>query len=123
MGRKNRRTITEDKKFDKFIKSFMAEQKGKQQRYVPQKSIIDSRRQSYESRRNEERMTFAIEQLELNNIDYEIVDEDRGLIHCKRKNDNYVFRFYAHSGFIVGFSDFKGLRALIMLLKQNTEVK
>ena len=123
MGRKNRRTITEDKKFDKFIKSFMAEQKGKQQSYVSQRSTINSRRQLYESRRNEERMAFAIEQLELNNIDYEIVDESRSLIHCKRKSDNQVIRFYANTGFIVGYADFKGLRSLIKLLNQNTEVK
>ena len=122
MGRKNKRTNSEDKKFDNFIKNFMSEQKDKQQRHSFKKSTIESRKEIYENRRNKERMDFAIEQLELNNIEYEIVDESRGLIHCKRKSDNHVFRFYVNTGFIVGFSDFKGLRSLIILLNENTEV-
>ena len=125
MGRKNKRTITEDKKFNKFIKTFMEEQKKKQIN-----SVIESRKEfkskynKYNRRTfsNEELFNFTIEQLKANNISYKIIDKNKGLIHCKRKSDNYIFKFYAHSGVIVGFSDFNGIIALLILLKQNTEV-
>ena len=134
MGRKNKRIVkTQDKNFDKFIKSFMTEQKdnkiNKEQFHANQKKIpVDYRKDNRDkkldipidySKRNKERLDYAVNQLEMNNIEYHIINEDKTFIECKRISDNSWLKYYASSGCILGYPDFSGIKSLIMLLKQK----
>lgn len=134
MGRKNNRIVkTQDKNFDKFIKSFMTEQKdnkiNKEQFHANQKKIpVDYRKDNRNkkldtsidySKRNKERLDYAVNQLEMNNIEYHIINEDKTFIECKRISDNSWLKYYASSGCILGYPDFRGIKSLIMLLKQK----
>ena len=134
MGRKNNRIVkTQDKNFDKFIKSFMTEQKdnkiNKEQFHANQKKIpVDYRKDNRDkkldtpidySKRNKERLDYAVNQLEMNNIEYHIINEDKTFIECKRISDNSWLKYYASSGCILGYPDFRGIKSLIMLLKQK----
>ena len=134
MGRKNNRIVkTQDKNFDKFIKSFMSEQKdnkiNKEQFHANQKKIpVDYRKDNRDkklntpidySKRNKERLDYAVNQLEMNNIEYHIINEDKTFIECKRISDNSWLKYYASSGCILGYPDFRGIKSLIMLLKQK----
>ena len=134
MGRKNNRIVqTQDKYFDKFIKSFMSEQKdnkiNKEQFHANQKKIpVDYRKDNRDkklntpidySKRNKERLDYAVNQLEMNNIEYHIINEDKTFIECKRISDNSWLKYYASSGCILGYPDFRGIKSLIMLLKQK----
>ena len=131
MGRKNNRIEkTPDKNFDKFVKSFMTEQKdnkiNKEQIHANQKKIpVDYRKDNRDkkldtsvdySKRNKERLEYAIQQLELNNIEYHIINEETTLIECHKKGTNMWIKYYASSGFIMGFRDFRGIKTLIELL-------
>lgn len=134
MGRKNNRIVkTQDKNFDKFIKSFMTEQKdnkiNKEQFHANQRKIpVDYRKDNRDkkldtpidySKRNKERLDYAVNQLEMNNIEYHIINEDKTFIECKRISDNSWLKYYASSGCILGYPDFRGIKSLIMLLKQK----
>lgn len=134
MGRKNNRIVkTQDKNFDKFVKSFMTEQKdnkiNKEQLHVNQKKIpVDYRKDNRDkkfdtpidySKRNKERLDYAVNQLEMNNIEYHIINEDKTFIECKRISDNSWLKYYASSGCILDYPDFRGIKSLIMLLKQK----
>ena len=134
MGRKNKRIVkTQDKNFDKFIKSFMTEQKdnkiNKEQLHTNQKKIpVDYRKDNRDkkldtpidySKRNKERLDYAVNQLKINNIEYHIINEDKTFIECKRISDNSWLKYYASSGCILGYPDFRGIKSLIMLLKQK----
>lgn len=108
MGRKNKRIERiPDKKFQKFTKNFMAEQQRKQERSYTQEDW------------NKKHFECAIEQLELNNIEYAIINEEKTFIECRRGNSNSWIKYYASSGYIMGYPDFRGINALIMLLKQE----
>lgn len=130
MGRKNNRmNSTQDKNFEKFIKTFMTEQKQTNNRssniqkktYVTHKenNVDDNKYIDSRNERNKERLEYAIRQLDLLKIQYRVVDEHSTLIHCKRKSDNYVIKYYASNGFIVGYPDFRGIRSLLKLLNQD----
>lgn len=71
------------------------------------------------SKRNKERLDYAVNQLEMNNIEYHIINEDKTFIECKRISDNSWLKYYASSGCILGYPDFRGIKSLIMLLKQK----
>ena len=132
MGRKNKRLETKpDNKFDKFVKSFMAEQQIRQQqkdnaytgtgRFVQHyinntSSIVD---ETVIKKRNEERLEYAIQRLIAEDIKHRVMVKEDTLLYCFRKSDNYIIKYYASTGCIVGYRDFRGIDALIMLLKQE----
>lgn len=132
MGRKNRRMNERtDKKFDKFLKSFAAEQQElehkKEQKVIQKKMITTNEYKNYKERikeRNKEqdkkRLEYAIQQLELNNIEYHILNEENTFIECRKLNTNMWIKYFASSGYIMGFRDFRGIKTLIELL--TTEV-
>lgn len=132
MGRKNNRVVkTQDKNFDKFIKSFMIEQKdNKEQFHSNQRKVpVDYRKtnpdKKYDSsidytKRNKDRLEYAINQLELNNIEYHVIDKDATFLECRKVNTNSWLKYYASSGCILGYRDVRGIKALIELLKQDT---
>lgn len=125
MGRKNKRiNKTPDKSFDKFVKSFMNEKEHKyedkkEQKTVQKKLIKTDQYRRYVERDKEQdkkRLEYAIQQLELNNIEYHIIDEETTMIECHKKGTNMWIKYYASSGFIMGFRDFRGIKTLIELL-------
>lgn len=124
MGRKNKRVNkTPDKSFDKFVKSFMNEKEHKEdkreQKAVQKKLIKTDKYKKYVERDKEQdkkRLEYAIQQLELNNIEYHIINEEMTLIECRKKDTGMWIKYYASSGYILGFRDFRGIRTLIELL-------
>ena len=138
MGRKNKRmNKAQDKNFEKFMKTFMEEQQQDKKKFrssnmqkTPannnyQKDIKRNELENIDnnidySERNKERLAYAKQQLDSANINYKVVDENSTLIYCNRKSDNYVIKYYASNGFIVGFPDFRGIRSLLMLLTKET---
>ena len=62
------------------------------------------------------RIEFAIKKFEENDIDYSLKNESTGHFHCWRKSDGKLFQFYAGTGKIQGYSNIRGIHALIRLL-------
>ena len=124
MGRKNKRVNkTPDKSFDKFVKSFMNEKEQKKEQKAVQKKLIKTDQYKRYVERNKEqdkkRLEYAIQQLELNNIEYHIIDEESTMIECHKKGTNMWIKYYASSGYIMGFRDFRGIKTLIRLLTEE----
>lgn len=69
---------------------------------------------------DKKRLEYAIQQLELNNIEYHILNEENAFIECRKLNTNMWIKYFASSGYIMGFRDFRGIKTLIELL--TTEV-
>ena len=66
--------------------------------------------------KNPSRIEYAIKQFELNNIEYELKNEQTGHFHCRRKSDDKLFQFYAGTGKIMGEQNRRGIHALIKIL-------
>ena len=64
---------------------------------------------------NPNRIKFAIEQFEKNNINYVLKNEQIGHFHCWRKSDNKLFNFYASTGKIQGEENRRGIFAIIKI--------
>lgn len=65
--------------------------------------------------KNPDRIAYAIQQFEANNIEYQLKNSQTGHFHCWRKTDDKLFQFYAGTGKIMG-SDLRGIHNLIKLL-------
>ena len=118
MGRKNNRLVaTPDKKFDKFAKSFMEEQrKQKEEERRDRRPEYFRPVQDY----RKERLDYAIQELEANGISYHIINEEKTFMECQRKNHpNQWIKYYASSGYIMGYPDFRGIKALIKILNME----
>ena len=59
-----------------------------------------------------ERIKYAIEQLQKNNIAYQIKNEEIGHFHCWRASDGRLFQFWAGTGKILGYNN-RGVNLLI----------
>lgn len=121
MGRKNRHVNkTPDKSFDKFVKSFMNEKEQKKEHKVVQKKLIKTeqykRYEEHNKEQDKKRLEYAIQQLELNNIEYHIINKENTFIECRKKDTNMWIKYYASSGYIMGFHNFRGIKTLIELL-------
>jgi hypothetical protein len=62
-----------------------------------------------------ERVQYAIEQLNANNIEFSLKNEVSGHFHCRRKTDDKLIQFWAGTGKILGV-DLFGIHNLIELL-------
>ena len=62
-----------------------------------------------------ERVQYAIEQLEKNNIEYVLKNPATGHFHVRRKKDDKLIQFWAGTGKILGYSDLRGIHNLIKL--------
>lgn len=116
MGRKNRRMEPQrDKRFEKFARTFMDEQ------YKKNCSSPSSTRKYSESELEFHRrqLEYAKQQLELNDIEYHVINETTTFMECRRGNSNSWIKYYASSGYIMGYPDFRGIKTLIMLLKEE----
>ena len=65
---------------------------------------------------NPNRVQYAIEQFEKNNIEYELKNATTGHFHCRRKSDDKLFQFYAGTGKVMGYNNIRGVHALISIL-------
>ena len=63
-----------------------------------------------------ERVQYATQQLEANNIEFTLKNEVSGHFHCRRKSDDKLIQFWAGTGKILGFDDLCGIHSLIELL-------
>lgn len=68
--------------------------------------------------KNPGRISYAISQFELNNIEFVLKNEQIGHFHCKRKSDGKLFQFWAGTGKILGYDRLRGIHALINLLSR-----
>lgn len=128
MGRKNKRANEKvDKKFEKFLKNFTIEQQEqehkKEQKVIQKKMVTTKQYENYTERikehnkeQDKKRLEYAIQQLELNNIEYHIINKETTLIECRKKDTNTWIKYYASSGYIMGFHNFRGIKTLIELL-------
>lgn len=64
---------------------------------------------------NDNRVNYAIKQLEAHNIEYILKNPTTGHFHCYRKTDDALIQFYAGTGKIQGRSDVKGIHNLIKI--------
>ena len=65
-----------------------------------------------------ERLQFAVAQLEKHNIEFGIKNEQSGHIHCRRKHDDKLVQFWAGTGRIMGHEEL-GIHNLIKLLTEG----
>ena len=63
-----------------------------------------------------DRIKYAIEQFEANNIEFSLKSNITGHFHCRRKSDDRLFQFWATTGKIMGYKDLRGVHSLIELL-------
>ena len=62
------------------------------------------------------RIEYAIEKFKEADVEYELKNPATGHFHCWRKSDGKLFQFYAGTGKIQGYSNIRGIHALIRLL-------
>jgi len=65
----------------------------------------------------QERLKFAIEQLEKHDIEHSLKNEQTGHLHCRRKSDDKLIQFWVGTGKILGHEE-AGIHNLIKLLTQ-----
>lgn len=69
--------------------------------------------------KNPFRIAYAIRQFELNEIEYQLKNEETGHFLCRRKSDGKLFQFWAGTGKILGHDRLRGINAFIRLLKKR----
>lgn len=82
-------------------------------------ALKDHAKQTHTERvsKNSDRVAYAIQQFEAHGIEYQLKNDQTGHFHCRRKSDDRLFQFYAGTGKIQGFSNARGIHALIRLLE------
>ena len=63
----------------------------------------------------QERLQYAVGQLESHNIEYSVKNEKTGHLHCRRKSDDKLIQFWAGTGKILG-EDVRGIHNLVKIL-------
>lgn len=82
------------------------------------KEVFEALRDDCKARHQErvaetpERIEFAIQKFEENEIKYELKNEAIGHFHCWRKSDGRLYQFWAGTGKILGYRN-RGIRLLI----------
>lgn len=71
--------------------------------------------------KNSDRIQYAIEQFEKNDIEYTLKNEQNGHFHCRRKSDDKLFQFWAGTGKILDYDRLRGIHSLIKLLLKEGE--
>lgn len=110
MGRKNRRIqTTPDRNFIKFMESINKRNRD----VVPVKKT-----RQYDSieDRNRDRLNYAIEQFQRERIQYEVLNEEKGVakVYHQSTGDEYIF--YASTGTLRGVENLRGLRNVLEFL-------
>lgn len=69
--------------------------------------------------KNPDRVAYAIEQFEKNEVEYTLKNASTGHFHCRRKCDDKLFQFWAGKGTIMADNkvyDARGIHALLKIL-------
>lgn len=82
-------------------------------------ALKDRAKQNHEKRvaQNPDRIAYVVEQFKVHGIEFQLKNEQTGHFHCWRKSDDKLFQFYAGTGKIQGFSQVRGIHALITMLE------
>lgn len=82
-------------------------------------ALKDHAKQTHTERvaKNSDRIAYAIQQFQNHGIEYQLKNDQTGHFHCRRKSDDRLFQFYAGTGKIQGFSNVRGIHALIRMLE------
>lgn len=62
--------------------------------------------------KNGDRIEYAIQQFEKNDIEYQLLNASNGHFHCWRKCDGKLYQFWAGTGKILGYRN-RGIHLLI----------
>lgn len=83
-------------------------------------ALKDHAKQNHMERvaKNSDRIAYAIEQFKAHGIEFQLKNEQTGHFHCWRKSDDRLFQFYAGTGKTQGFSNTRGIHALIRMLER-----
>ena len=65
-------------------------------------------------KKNPDRIQYAIEQFQRNNIEFTLKNAQSGHFHCRRQSDDKLFQFWAGTGKIMGYDNVRGIHALII---------
>lgn len=68
--------------------------------------------------KNPDRIQYAIEQFQRNNIEFTLKNAQTGHFHCRRQSDDKLFQFWAGTGKIMGCDNIRDIHALIKLFKR-----
>lgn len=66
--------------------------------------------------KNPDRIQYAIEQFQRNNIEFSLKNAQTGHFHCRRQSDDKLFQFWAGTGKILGYDNVRGIHVLIKIL-------
>lgn len=82
-------------------------------------ALKDHAKQNHEKRvaKTPDRIAYAIQQFQNHGIEFQLKNEQTGHFYCWRKSDDRLFQFYAGTGKIQGFSNVRGIHALIRMLE------
>jgi hypothetical protein len=67
---------------------------------------------------SQDRLQYAIEQLNLHNVEYSVKNETTGHLHCRRQSDDKLIQFWAGTGKIMGY-EVRGIHNLVKVLTTN----
>lgn len=65
-----------------------------------------------------DRIGYARQQFDVNNMEYTLKNELTGHFHCRRKSDDKLFQFYAGTDKIQGAENVRGIHQLIKILEE-----
>jgi len=69
--------------------------------------------------KNPDRIAYAIEQFEKNNIEYVLKNASIGHFHCHGQVSDKLYQFWAGTGKILGFETRRGIHNFIDIVKKN----
>jgi len=66
----------------------------------------------------QERLQYAIRQLEQHNIEFCLKSDKSGHIHCRKKSDDKLIQFWTGTGKIMGYENERGVHSLVKILTE-----
>ena len=112
MGRKNKRIISApDKNFIKFMDSI-----NKRNRNQEKSKPTNKQYSSGIEIRNHKRFLYALEQFQRERIQYDIIDEDKGIVKVYHQSTGDEFIYYAFTGKLKGIDNLRGLMNILEFL-------
>ena len=112
MGRKNRRmNEAVDKNFIKFMDNINKRNCNKNTTFKHN----NEKRGGFEYR-NRERLRYSLEQFQRERIQYDILDEEKGIVRVYHQSTGDEYTYYAFTGTLKGVDNLKGLQNVLEFL-------